>query len=164
MDFNGPVSNQHGNDETWTQRMVYIVAKIVNFRVDHASSMEFTRSPREEQIKRQARTNEWQHLKGLLDSWNRHVPRPMHPLGYIDPYKTRLGSSFPEVWLIRRTAIMARLLYHTGLVLLARTNPVAARSSREMRELEMENALLICGIVAHNKDRYVRLLHPDNSY
>lgn len=153
LSFNVSIGNQHGNDELWTQRMVYIVAKIANFRVDQTTSMDFSRSPQEEQNKRQSRKNEWHQLHALLDSWNSRVPRSMHPVGYIEPYKTRLNSAFPEVWIVRRTATMARLLYHTGLVLLARTNPTLPRSSREMREMELENALLICGIVAHNKDR-----------
>jgi hypothetical protein len=148
MDFSDPTAQQH--DEIWTHRILYIVAKIANFRARKPSAV-----PADSPIDRQNRMTEWQHLKALIDSWNRHVPRTMHPMGHVDPFKTRIGSSFPEVWLIKRTAIMARLLYHTGLVLLAQTNPLASTTqSREMRSLELENAILICGIVAHNKDRY----------
>jgi hypothetical protein len=153
MDFSGPAVHQH--DEIWTHRILYIIAKIANFRAGR-SSADSADSP----IERQNRITEWQHLKNLIDSWNRHVPRTLHPMGYVDQFKTRIGSSFPEVWLIKRAAIMARLLYHTGLVLLAQTNPLAPRNqSREMQELEIENAILICGIVAHNKDRYVFLCY-----
>jgi hypothetical protein len=149
MDFSGPAAHQH--DELWTQRVMYIVAKIANFRAGKPAA-----DGADSSIEKQRRMTEWQHLKGLLDSWNRHVPRTLHPMGYVDPFKTRMGSSFPEVWLIKRTAIMARLLYHTGLILLTQTDPLAPKTqSREMRELELENAVLICGIVAHNKDRCV---------
>ena len=136
------------NDEAWTQKILYIVAKIINFRAAGKAEGSLIDSP----MVRQTRVNEWHHLKSLLETWQRHSPRSMHPVGYIDPSPT---SSFPEVWLLKRTAIMARLLFHTGLVLLSQMYPQASNREQEMSKLRCENALLICGIVARNKDRGV---------
>lgn len=151
LSFDNPASNQY--DEVWTHRMVYILAKICNFRADPASA-ELNPASREEQMRRHTRMQQWQNLKDLIDSWDHHAPRTMHPVGYVEYFNTKTGSRFPEVWLIKRTAIMARLLYHTGMVLLAQLNPMAPRKqSAEMRQMELDNAITICGIVVHNKDR-----------
>ena len=58
--------------------------------------------------------------------------------------------------LIKRTTIIARMFYHTGVCLLAQTNPIASTSPQvmqEMQNLEMHHAREVCGIVAHVKDR-----------
>ncbi|KIW01853.1 uncharacterized protein PV09_06702 [Verruconis gallopava] len=137
------------SDEVWTQRILYIMSKIVNFRARSSAEGDLP-------LERQTRMGEWQHLKSQLDTWNRLAPRTMHPMGCVDAFKTTIGSVYPEVWLIKRTAIMARLLYHTGLVLLSRLNPMDPRNkSAEMRDMEQENAMMICGIVTHTKDRGV---------
>ncbi|KAE9963843.1 hypothetical protein BLS_008862 [Venturia inaequalis] len=154
MDFTRPENGQ-GKEEIWCHRMVNILARVANFR-SQIPLLGATNSPRSEHIQRQTRFNEWQQLKNLADSWNRHVPRTMHPLGYLESFQTTSRSCFPEVWLIKRTSMYARLLYHTAMVLLAQTNPIGPVStSREMRDMQQENAMLICGIVAHVKDRGV---------
>ena len=56
--------------------------------------------------------------------------------------------------LIKRPALLGRLLYHTGQCLLAQTNPLEpAGTSEEMRMLQLHHAHQICGIVAHAQDR-----------
>lgn len=57
--------------------------------------------------------------------------------------------------LLKRTAITARLFYHTALCLLAQTNPLVPSSAPDMSSLLLEHAHQICGIVAHVKDRGV---------
>lgn len=81
-----------GNEEIWVHRMLYIAAKTVNFRA--ATSTLQDESGREEQVRRQSLYAEWQGLKGLCDSWNRSIPRTMHPIGY----RASTKSLFPEVW------------------------------------------------------------------
>jgi hypothetical protein len=154
MDMSNPETGV-GKEELWTHRMIYILAKVANFRAA-IPLMAPESSPRTEQIRLQNRFNEWQQLRNLAETWNRSIPRTMHPLAYLESYQTRSRSSFPEVWLIKRPTIVARLFYHTALLLLSQMNPVAPLNvSRDMRDMQQEHSLLICGIVAHFKDRYV---------
>ncbi|RYP90956.1 hypothetical protein DL770_002961 [Monosporascus sp. CRB-9-2] len=142
-----------GNEEVWVHRIFYIVAKIANFR---ASIPKFQEpSPHDEQIRLQARYVEWQRLKNMCDSWNSAVPRPMHPFAYIYPSQTRGKSLFPNIWLIKRAAIIGRLYYHMAQCLLAQVNPVSPRDTASMRTAQLHHAHQVCGIVAHTEDRGV---------
>lgn len=149
MDWSREVHN--GREEIWTHRMLYIVAKVSNFRAT-VPKKELP-DPNEERTRKQTRYKEWRDLNELADSWNNRIPRTMHPMAYIFPEHTSSKSAFPEVWLIKRTTIVARLFYHTVMVLLAQTNPLQARSAPEMWEMERTHAHMICGITAHVKDR-----------
>ena len=151
LDMDFAREQENGKEEVWTYRIVYIVAKITNFR---ASIPRFAESsPRDEQIRLQKRYEQWSRLKQMADSWNENIPRTMHPMAYLYPYQTSSKSAFPEVWLIKRTTIIARLFYHTAMVLMAQINPIMSIEMDEMSELQKQHANLICGIVAHVKDR-----------
>lgn len=139
-----------GREEIWTHRMLYIIAKICNFRATAPRGQ--GQSPQVEHSRQQKRVQEWLRLKDLLDTWENNSPRTMKPLAYLAPWQTASNSAFPEVWVIKRTSIVARLFYHTAVVLLSQNNPVSAGT---MRELELHHAHMICGIVAHGKDRGV---------
>jgi hypothetical protein len=96
MDFSR--DREVGREELWVHRMVYITAKIANFR---ASIPRFQEpSAHEEQLRLNRRYSEWQNLKELCDSWNASVPRTMHPIGYLYPNQTTSKSLFPEVWYV----------------------------------------------------------------
>ena len=140
-----------GREEIWTHRILYITAKISDFRATVPKQQEAT--SHEESRRRQKRYEEWTYLKTLADTWNSNIPRTMHPAAQLLPYQTRSSSAFPEVWLIKRTTIIARLFYHTAMVLLAHTNPIMAKEAPEMHDMEQYHAHQICGIVAHVKDR-----------
>ncbi|KAK8043055.1 hypothetical protein PG994_013538, partial [Apiospora phragmitis] len=149
----------HGTEETWVHRMFFIVAKICNFR---ANIPKFEKaSPHDEQMRLQERYAEWQRLKGMCDTWNDACPRPMHPFGYLYPSQSRGGSGgrptslFPNVWLIKRAAIVGRLFYHTAQCLLAQINPILPKDSDEARAVQQHHAHQVCGIVAHTRDRGV---------
>ncbi|KAI9821807.1 MAG: hypothetical protein M1827_002388 [Pycnora praestabilis] len=151
MDFSR--ETESSREEIWTYRIVYIVGKIANFR---ASIPRFQEpSPRDEQIRLQNRYAEWKRLKDWCDSWNENIPRTMHPMAYLYPYQTTSKSAFPEVWLIKRTTIVARLFYHTAMCLLAQMNPVMSKDVEEMQEMQTSHSHQICGITAHVKDRGV---------
>ncbi|KAF2396662.1 hypothetical protein EJ06DRAFT_228908 [Trichodelitschia bisporula] len=153
MEFGGP-ETEVGKEELWTHRILYIMAKITNFRASAPKEPEPT--TRDQQMHMRNRYGEWQHLKRLADSWNDNIPRTMHPLAYLHPWQTITQSAFPEVWLIKRSSIVARLFYHTAMVLLAQNNPLASpATSKEMRELQDKHSISTCGIVAHVKDRGV---------
>ncbi|EOD46632.1 putative c6 zinc finger domain-containing protein [Neofusicoccum parvum UCRNP2] len=149
MDFSR--ETEAGREEVWTYRIVYIVAKIANFRASIPRKP--SGSPREDQLRLQKRYAEWQRLKGWCDSWNECIPRTMHPMAYLYPYQTTSQSAFPEVWLIKRTTIVARLFYHTAMCLIAQINPIQSKDGDEMRDLLQRHSQQICGIVAHVKDR-----------
>ncbi|KAF2143900.1 uncharacterized protein K452DRAFT_307252 [Aplosporella prunicola CBS 121167] len=151
MDFGR--ETETGKEEVWTYRIVYIVAKIANFRA--SIPRKAAGSPRDEQIRLQKRYAEWQQLKGWADAWNESIPLTMHPMGYLYPYQTASQSAFPEVWLIKRATIVARLFYHTAMCLLAQTNPIMSKDVDEMKDLLRAHSQQICGIVAHVKDRGV---------
>jgi len=55
--------------------------------------------------------------------------------------------------LIKRVVIVARLFYHTAMVLLAQINPRVEREIKEMGDLATLHSQQICGIVAPLKDR-----------
>ncbi|KAH7395097.1 C6 zinc finger domain-containing protein [Phaeosphaeria sp. MPI-PUGE-AT-0046c] len=147
MDFTP--ETESGKEEVWTHRILYIVARTCNFRAS---------IPRNADVARQTlhdRHAEWSRLKDMTDRWNENIPRTMHPMAYLYPGQTISGSAFPEVWLVKRTSIVARLFYHTCLVLLAQTNPLQGPSDPEMWSVIEQNSKFICGISAHVKDRGV---------
>lgn len=60
--------------------------------------------------------------------------------------------------LVKRTTIIARMFYHTGIALLCESNPLAASNPQVLQEMQtwqLRNARELCGIVAHAKDRGV---------
>ncbi|KAL9125138.1 MAG: hypothetical protein Q9217_005615 [Psora testacea] len=155
VDMNFDHGGESGREEIWTHRIVWIVAKIANFR---ASMTPRPGDPPLDHIRLQSKYEEWKRWKDWIDGWELRIPRTMRPLGYLHPFQTTSKSHFPEVWLIKRTTIVARMFYHTGVCLLAQTNPLASSNQQvmqEMQNLEMHNARELCGIVAHVKDRGV---------
>lgn len=147
MDFSR--YTEPGREEMWCYRILYIIGKIANFRATVPKTMEQMRAPH--------RIEEWERLKRLIDSWNDSIPRTMHPMSYL--YPALSGSAFPEVWMIKRTSTVARLFYHTGLCLMGQIHPLRGPEDPEMANMVHQNAVLLCGIVAHVKDRYVPY-HP----
>ncbi|KAI0403770.1 hypothetical protein F4802DRAFT_277543 [Xylaria palmicola] len=153
MDFN--TEKNAGSEEIWVHRIFYIVAKITNFR---ASIPRFQEpSPHDEQLRVQARMAEWNRLKGMCEEWDNACPRSMHPFGYVYPVQQTgpTKSLFPNVWLIKRAAVIGRLYYHMALCILAQVNPSASKDSEDSRTTQQHHAHQVCGIVAHTKDRGV---------
>lgn len=94
MDF---TPTEPGREELWAYRIIYILAKIANFKAN-TSSKPLSGDQAyvyNETAKRQA---EWDKLYELCLSWNDAVPRSMHPMAYLYPYQTTHKSAFPEVW------------------------------------------------------------------
>jgi len=151
MDFTREIHN--GREEIWTHRMLYIVAKVANFRATIPRTHEA--DPRAEEMRRQNRFNDWQRLKSWADAWNDNIPRTMHPMAYLYPYQTSSKSCFPEIWLIKRSTIVGRLFYHTVMLLLSQIHPYLGPEVAEMHEMQQRHCQLVCGIVAHVKDRLV---------
>ncbi|KAK4205144.1 putative transcription factor [Triangularia verruculosa] len=161
--FSGPnvSSAASGDEELWAQRIIYILAKVTNFRASSSPTIPVLHpsqfhnpghhqhhepSPHDEQVRLQSRFAEWTRLKSLLDAWNHRCPRSMRPSGYVTGPSSR--SSFPNVWLMSRPAIIGRLFYHVCMVLLAQTNPLHKGDTEENRSLQKHHGRQVCGIVS----------------
>ncbi|KAH8651015.1 hypothetical protein BX600DRAFT_441462 [Xylariales sp. PMI_506] len=148
----------HGREEVWVHRIFHIVAKIANFR---ASIPKFQGlDPHGEQVRHQQRCEDWKKLKDMCDNWNAACPRSMHPFAYLHPSQSRDSqgknkSLFPNIWLIKRAAVVGRLYYHMAQCLLQQINPASRKDSPESRAGALYHAHQVCGIVAHTKDRGV---------
>ncbi|KAH8705457.1 putative C6 transcription factor [Talaromyces proteolyticus] len=148
-----PSQSLFGDEELWTHRMVYICAKVANFRASIPEFQELDRHTHQMRI--QQRCHEWNTYQRWCDEWAKCVPHSMMPMGYLQSWQTTSKSAFPEIWLIKRPAIVGRLFYHTACVLLAKIHPIEPEFSPEMRDKQQRHAYDICGIVAHVKDRGV---------
>lgn len=152
MDLNLTREVHNGMEESWTHKMLYITGKICNLRA--TAPRDVLPDAAAEQARRQQRFNEWTRLKAMADTWNDCIPRTMHPMSYVYPANTNSKSVFPEVWLVKRTTIVARLFYHTAMLLLSQINPfLSIQTSEEMMDMQRRHSQMTCGIVAHVKDR-----------
>ncbi|KAK4035048.1 hypothetical protein C8A01DRAFT_48712 [Parachaetomium inaequale] len=144
-------SPELGDEEVWVHRIFYIMAKVANFRANTPQFQE--PSPHDEQVRLQNRFAEWRRLQNMCNAWNLGCPRSMRPYGYSPGPSPK--SLFPNVWLIKPPAKLARLFYHTALCLLAQVHPLDPRDSRANRAAQLHHAHHVCGIVAHTRDRVV---------
>lgn len=138
-------------DEVFVHRIIFVVAKIVNFRAAAAGFEEI--SPQDEQLWLRERLGHWHELKRLCDRWNHRCPRTMHPYGYMKPSKSTGDSAFPYIWMIKTAATLGRLLYHTAQCILSQSHPSKQITDSEgMRNLQLHHAHQVCGIAASTKD------------
>ncbi|KAM5354232.1 hypothetical protein ACJ41O_000882 [Fusarium nematophilum] len=145
-----------GNEQVWVHRILYIVAKVTNFRAAMAKP---DMAPRDDQAWLGYRVAQWQELKRLCDDWNNCCPRTMHPFGYVKPSMPKARSAFPRIWMIQREATIGRLLYHAVECILSHAHPVeSVASSERMHALRLHHAHQVCGIVAHTTDRSVAIV------
>lgn len=87
-----------GNEEIWVHRILYIVAKVANFRASIPQFQFQGPNPHDEQVKLQGRFQEWQQMKHWCDTWNANCPRSLRPYGYLFAASTK--SAFPNVWYV----------------------------------------------------------------
>ncbi|KAH6889213.1 C6 zinc finger domain-containing protein [Thelonectria olida] len=153
LDFfrEGGEETEYAADEVFVHRILYIVAKVVNFRAEVLHAAVTPTSEEQSCLGEQLR--KWQELQRLCHRWNVGCPRTMHSYGYMKSTSSTNESTFPCIWLIRRTAILGRLFYHTAQCILAKHHPVEqVRCADGMRSLRLHHAHQICGIVTHTKD------------
>lgn len=146
-----------GNEDHWTHKILWILSKITNFRAEAQRRYQDV-SVHAEQVRLHQRHQQWLGLKQFCDRWHRCVPPTMHALAHVPTYMTSSKSSFPEIWYIKRTTIVARLFYHTAMALLGSVHPLAdmqPQTAEEMQEMRVYHSRQVCGIVAHVKDRGV---------
>ncbi|KKY15625.1 putative c6 zinc finger domain-containing protein [Phaeomoniella chlamydospora] len=107
--------NQPGSQEVWTHKVLYIIAKVANFRSQ--------------------------------------IPRFQEASAHAE--QLRLNQ---RIQVIKRATIVARLFYHTAMALLGSMHPAASMDpslASEMHDMKVYHSRMICGIVAHVKDRGV---------
>ena len=152
------MSQQHagGDEEEWNHKMLWIVAKCVNFA---ATAPRFQEpSVHAEQMRLHARQQQWLGLKQFCETWDNCVPQTMRAIAYMEPGMGTSKSAFPNVWFIKRTTVIARLFYHTAMALLGNTHPMSNMdqpTADAMQEMKLHHSRQICGIVRHVKDRGV---------
>lgn len=99
MDFSseGGEGMAYRGEELWVQRMLFILAKVISYRL---CVLSFTEIDLRENRTLEDRLPEWKHLKLLCDQWNDACPRNMRPLGYMYPDQAENNSAFPKAWYV----------------------------------------------------------------
>ncbi|KAI9037693.1 Zn(II)2Cys6 transcription factor domain-containing protein [Aspergillus affinis] len=136
-----------GDEEKWTHRIIYICAKIAVLRGGLLHGVQS--SPREPFCE------EWEKYKNWCDDWAHNVPRSMMPLCYIPSQEVGQSTSFPHILLVQTCATVARLLYHTSCLLLAKIHPREHSSKGFFQRMQTRHALDICGIASQAEDKEV---------
>lgn len=84
-------------EDLWLHRIIYICAKITNFKVAVHQLQSLTDASTQA-----ARLNEtlqeWAHYNTLCEQWEKGVPRSMRPLGLLPPLQTESQRLFPRIW------------------------------------------------------------------
>ncbi|KAL4784224.1 hypothetical protein BJX76DRAFT_328023 [Aspergillus varians] len=137
-----------GNEELWTQRIIYICAKVSDFR-SSASVQGLGKSTRNAEAER---IQQWNLYNDWCDKWFASIPRSMLPLGHIQPWQRNPQSVFPEVWLLERSAIIAQMLYHIVRIMLVETHPLQPDGLAEVQQEQQGHAYNLCGIVSNHKN------------
>lgn len=96
-----PVAEPGGGiEELWVHRILYLTAKICNFRATIPRFREKDR--RDEEARTRRRVDEWEYLRASCERWEQACPRTMNPLGVIWPGQSvgpgARKSLFPEIW------------------------------------------------------------------
>lgn len=94
MDMDDDSSKVVGDEELWIHRIIYICAKISNFR--SSASPQQTDNPANGLTLSQ-RCHEWKKFNDWCDRWQEALPRSMMPLSYV---LFPENSEFPKVWYV----------------------------------------------------------------
>lgn len=81
-----------GDEELWAYRIIYICAKISNFR---ASTLQLQAGGPETETDLNQQCQEWDKYTDWCDQWDKALPRSMIPLSYV---AFPCDSAFPELW------------------------------------------------------------------
>ncbi|KAJ5747282.1 uncharacterized protein N7511_008978 [Penicillium nucicola] len=146
MDTNHYHASNGNNDDLWFHRIFYICAKVVIFQASFHSQRLSNDSTGATQLN--DRYQEWDLYNGWCDNWEKSTPRSMAPLGYLQPWQTDSNSAFPGILITKKSAIVARLFFHTTRILLSKSNPIQSQFDGDMRDMQRVHAHEICGLVA----------------
>ncbi|KAL4967804.1 Zn(II)2Cys6 transcription factor domain-containing protein [Aspergillus stella-maris] len=136
-----------GNEHLWVQRIIYICARVSDFRSPNARGNRSSTRNAETQ-----RLQEWNQYNDWCEKWSSSIPRSMLPLGHIQPWQRHPQSAFPELWLLDRPAILAQLFYYLTQIMLVETNPLRQGNPHGLPEDLQRHAQQICGIVTNDNN------------
>lgn len=86
------------SDDQWLHRIIYICAKIANFRVS-AQHLQSLNDPSQNTQFNDA-VQEWNHYNAWCEQWANSIPRSMKPLSNIQPWQAESKSTFPKIWYV----------------------------------------------------------------
>lgn len=92
MDMDDASSKIVGDEELWIHRIIFICAKVSDFR--SSAPHQQTDHP-DNNLNLSQRCQQWNKLKGWCDRWQDAVPRSIKPLSNVAAPD---NSAFPEVW------------------------------------------------------------------
>ncbi|KAL4919844.1 hypothetical protein BDW62DRAFT_34841 [Aspergillus aurantiobrunneus] len=136
-----------GEEESWTQRIIYVCARVSDFRA--SSNRQARTSTRTANAQR---LQEWTLYAEWCDKWFASVSRSMLPLGRVQPWQRNSQSVFPDIWLLGRSAIVAQMLYHVTRIMLVEMDPFRQDHVAELQEEQQRHAYDVCGIVLSDKN------------
>jgi len=87
-------------EDIWFHRILYICAKIANFRVSKQQLLSSTGSSMNT-AQFHDTMQEWNLYSAWGDQWEQSIPQSMKPLGHLQPWQTGSRSSFPTIWYVR---------------------------------------------------------------
>ncbi|OQD84955.1 hypothetical protein PENANT_c011G09810 [Penicillium antarcticum] len=139
------------SEDAWSYRIFYICAKVVIFQASFRSQYLSNNATGATQLNDQFQ--EWSLYNNWCENWEKSAPRSMAPLGYLQSWQTNSKSAFPEIMIHKRSAIVARLFFHTTRILLSKSNPIQSEFDGDMRDMQRNHAHEMCGLIACIKDR-----------
>ncbi|KAJ5939268.1 hypothetical protein N7466_002402 [Penicillium verhagenii] len=139
-------------DDQWLHRIIYICAKIVNFRVS-TQYLQTLNDPSSQNTQIHNAVQEWNHYNAWCEQWINSTPRSMKPISSLQPWQTESASTFPKIWLLKRPATISQYFYHVACIVLARAHPLSSSLHLEMNKMQQVHAYNVCGLAANLKDR-----------
>ncbi|KAL4931632.1 Zn(II)2Cys6 transcription factor domain-containing protein [Aspergillus undulatus] len=144
--------SRFGNEHLWTQRIMYICAKVSDFRSLNAHDIgNSTRNAETRRAQEHSMYTEW------CDKWFASIPRSMLPVGQVEPWRRNPQSVFPEICFLERSAVVTQVLFHITRIMLIETDPLRQGHLHEMQEEQQRHAYRICGIVSSDKKNGIPL-------
>ncbi|KAK8074377.1 hypothetical protein PG997_009040 [Apiospora hydei] len=140
----------HSHEDQWVRRMVSICASIAALNADFVVYTDKTDPDSSEGLLRRC-----EQYKTWCDDWAGNVPRSMMPLCYVPPDPSaQAPSHFPQIFLIKPSASVARLLYHASCLMLDRIQAASPTAdAHEVQLRQTRHASDICGIASQAEDR-----------
>lgn len=88
------------SDDHWLHRIMYICAKIANFRVSvqNVHAKLHSSRTRSSTVNELEAVQEWNHYNSLCEKWNDSIPRSMKPLNHAQTWQHGSTSRFPKIW------------------------------------------------------------------
>lgn len=84
-------------EDQWLHRIIYICAKVANFRVSVQHRLS-SNDPSSRSAQLDEAVQEWNHYSAWCEQWITSIPRSMKPLSHMQPWQADSKSVFPSIW------------------------------------------------------------------